>query len=184
MTHAPTQRQALTEARETYDAIYRDILDATSEADRPRVERVYARGVAAFDRQTATEARLTANGAEAFRTYIEAATSGDHESKFSWLMMMPRVVGELAASTEPLAVWIGNAPIANTVTYVINTSVFVHSMAEAPVEYAGLLGTVPIRSWKFVVRSGHGLSRLMWPGHETRERVEAANKQSTLALAA
>jgi hypothetical protein len=182
MTPVLTHRQALGEARRTYDTIYADILGAASDEDRPRLERAYARGVAAFEALTPSDRRLTMNANEAFRTYVEAAATGDPESKLSWLMMMPRVVGEVTAATEP--VWAATPMIVRTVNYVLDTSLFVHTASDVTVEYVGAIGTVPVRTWRFVLHARDSRFSWMWTRHEAQQHPDPANKQSTLALAA
>jgi hypothetical protein len=183
-----THRQALAQARRTYETLYRAVLAETVEDERARVERTYARGLAALDGQTATDASLSTTAAEAFNAYMRSAADGDAEAKFAWLKMMPRVVSEIAGGIEP--VWVFGPRYSARYEVFLNTTLhafdtLVHVANETWVPYETITHIEPVQDWQFTVRPERAWYSLFvsWSLPRRHERPDR-ERQSTLALAA
>ena len=183
-----THRQALAQARRTYETLYQAVLAETGEDEHARVERTYARGLAALDGQTATNASLSATAADAFNAYMAAAADGDAEAKFAWLKMMPRVVSEITAGMEP--VWVFGPLYSARYEVFLNTTLqafdtLVHVANETWVPYETVTHIEPVQDWQFTVRPERAWYSLFvsWTLPRPRARPDR-ERQSTLALAA
>jgi hypothetical protein len=154
ITRSITKRQALDEARRTYDELYRTVEAAVDGAEAEQASRVYHRGLATFAELHPTDGQLSIAASEAFRAYIDAATSGDAEANFAWLKMMPRVVSEVTARVaEP---WVFKRTAAAAYKVLLTTAlqdfdvtVIAHQAAEVQVRYT-VSRIDAVSHWTFV----------------------------------
>ena len=183
-----TQRQALDQARRTYDDVYHAVLGGLDDDEHRHVERIYARGLAALAEHRPSDARLSRDAAEAFGAYLDAARDGDGEAKLTWLKTMPRVVAEVTAGLEP---WTVARSLRRTYVSLIDTLPgldaisLLNAVYDVQVSYAVSTTTIQIHDWQFVSQPVHGLVSYWasyWP--LVRSNARPKNKQSALALAA
>jgi hypothetical protein len=185
-----TDREALARARRTYEDLYRSLSEGVEGEDRERIDRVHARGSAAFDSYKPTGGFLPSAAADTLGVYLGGAADGDPDAKLAWFKMMPRMLVEVTAKVQaPLvfepARWVTFEALNTTLHLDTNVVLSAH-VSDVHVTYSGFL-TTQLATWKDL-NLRDWLIFADWDG-SYRTRAEPAspakgNRQSTLALAA